>query len=69
MTSRSYTELKALRNRVLRATGDRNWATVDAAFRKMTPIELKKLQADARLMAVRIEKYLGEWPQAGDRDE
>lgn len=69
---RSYTELRALRNRCLRAVADNNASTLEAAFHRMTPAELRALKADAVTIAWCVQSFLDGRPDVmkeGPRDE
>ncbi len=65
-------QLRALRNRCLRAVRERNWSVVEAALRKMTPAEIRQLRDDAARLHATLGAWLDGLPEAmkvSDRDE
>ncbi len=62
-------QLRALRNRCLRAAGENNDSVLRDAFRKMTPAELRDLRRDMLVLDLAIDNHLAALPQVGDRDE
>lgn len=68
---RSAEELRAIRNRCLRAVGDNNRATLTAQFAKLTTPELRRLRADVRQLSGFIgdELVSDHRMKVGDRDE
>lgn len=65
-------QLRALRNRCLRAVAESNDSVLRDAFRKMTPAELRALRADADVLSGRIGDHLANLPdvmKVSDRDE